>query len=135
MKKPRGFPLWLSVSTSDIPLVSPAELLRGQRTGIRRFASTSMTSDFRSAFMVPSSDMASAEGLLGGPSPLKAPAIEVVDLSSETEATAEVKHDDNLEDQWTDEEDPEDQWSLYEDALQGMMDGDPSEVRAFPPCP
>ncbi|KAL9013556.1 MAG: hypothetical protein Q9173_001768 [Seirophora scorigena] len=58
-------------------------------------------------------------------SPLKAPAIEIVDLSSEDDSDNKEKRDDNPDDASLEElEDGEDddQLSMYEDMLDGMLD-------------
>lgn len=70
--------------------------------------------------------MTNIEGGLSG-SPLKGPAIEIVDLLSdaedaEDEPTATGEHaqeEDTSSDDIRDEE-----WSMYEDALEGAMDDD-----------
>lgn len=67
--------------------------------------------------------MASAEGPLGS-SPLKAPAVEIVDLLSDNESVdgiipeGLIKEENEEDDE--DGEDGEDDWSLYEDALAEM---------------
>ena len=70
--------------------------------------------------------MASADDVLDG-SPLKAPAIEIVDLLSdagsapeEPIATEEVGEEDDSSADARDEE-----WSMYEDALEGAVDDGP----------
>ncbi|CAF9934336.1 MAG: NAD-dependent histone deacetylase sir2 [Heterodermia speciosa] len=67
--------------------------------------------------------MASADGMLGG-SPLKAPAIEIVNLLSDAEDSAnepapptEQPQEDASSDDFRHEE-----WSMYEDALEGAVD-------------
>lgn len=68
--------------------------------------------------------MASAEVLDG--SPLKAPAIEIVDLLSDADSTPEgpiaAEVVDEEEDSSADARDEE--WSMYEDALEGAVDDD-----------
>jgi len=71
--------------------------------------------------------MATANGVLGS-SPLKAPAVEIVDLLSDSEAGNEPIPDDLL----GDEENGEDQWSLYEDALAEMVDDGPVNDCTWP---
>lgn len=68
--------------------------------------------------------MATADGLLGS-SPLKAPAIEIVELSSDDESRGEIATGQLVEDD--DSEDGEDQWSMYEDALAEMDDEGPAD--------
>ena len=67
--------------------------------------------------------MASAEGILSG-SPLKAPAIEVVSIVSDTEDSANEPATLAAHSQEEDgsEVDKEDEWSMYEDALDGAVD-------------
>lgn len=58
-------------------------------------------------------------------SPLKGPAIEIVDLASKDDSDDEEKRDDNPDDASLEElEDGEDddQLSMYEDMLDGMLD-------------
>ena len=62
--------------------------------------------------------MASADGLLSGPSPLKAPAVEIVGLLSDVESSEEPQPEDLSHT----EDNGEDSWSLYEDALDSMVD-------------
>ena len=65
--------------------------------------------------------MASGSEVFHG-SPLKAPAIEVVDLTSE-ELTVDAKRQDSRDESPDPEADGDDsQWSLYEDALEGLGD-------------
>ena len=66
--------------------------------------------------------MASADGVLGS-SPLKAPAVEVVDLLSDDESVNELVPEELI----GAEDDEDDQWSLYEDALAEMDDEDPGD--------
>lgn len=60
--------------------------------------------------------MSTANGVLAS-SPLKAPAVEIVNLLSDSEIGNELIPDDLL----GGEQDDEDQWSLYEDALAEMV--------------
>lgn len=61
--------------------------------------------------------MATTDGILGS-SPLKAPAVEIVDLLSDSESEKGPIAND-LSDG---EDNGEDQWSMYEDALAEMVD-------------
>lgn len=73
--------------------------------------------------------MANADGVLSG-SPLKVPAIEIVNLLSDAEdstgypvAPQEHTHEEDAGSIDT----GNDQWSMYEDALQGALDHDTAD--------
>lgn len=68
--------------------------------------------------------MATTEGVLNG-SPLKAPAIEIVDLLSDAEDSAHepaVAAENLHEEDDSSVDGKDDEWSLYEDALEGAAD-------------
>ena len=73
--------------------------------------------------------MASADGVLSG-SPLKTPAIEIVNLSDVEESVNEPvlppSEDPEEDDAGTDDFRHE-EWSMYEDALEGAVDDDPTD--------
>ena len=77
-------------------------------------------------------------------SPLKVPATEIVDLSEDSSAdeahhiqpAGERDASTNIQTNVDEEEDDDDQWSLYEDALEGMgdeelLDGSTSHFSKF----
>ena len=66
--------------------------------------------------------MMTANGVLSS-SPLKAPAVEIVDLLSDNGSLNELKPEDLV----SDDEIGDDQWSLYEDALAEMADDGPTD--------
>ena len=97
--------------------------LRSGITSVRRIPSSRLLVVFERV-QCSASTMATADGPLNGSSPLKAPVVEIIDLlSSDIESSEELKPEELS----SDEDDAEDQWSLYEDALEGMLDGDPPD--------
>lgn len=61
--------------------------------------------------------------------PLKAPAVEIIDLSSSDESLPKTLSAENTKDNRDalndeSEDDDDDQWSMYEEALDGLDDGD-----------
>ena len=76
--------------------------------------------------------MASADDVLDG-SPLKAPAIEIVDLLSDAESTPEgpsAAEDVGVEDD-SSADAREEEWSMYEDALEGAVDEGPAKDSTY----
>lgn len=71
--------------------------------------------------------MSTANGVLAS-SPLKAPAVEIVDLLSDNEVGSEPIPEDPL----GGEQDDEDQWSLYEDALAEMVNDGSTDDCTWP---
>lgn len=71
--------------------------------------------------------MSTADGVLAS-SPLKAPVVEIVDLLSDSD----VGNGPIADDLSGGEEDGEDQWSLYEDALAEMVDDGSADDCTWP---
>ena len=80
--------------------------------------------------------MASADDVPDG-SPLKAPAIEIVDLLSDADSTPEgpIAAEEVGEEDGSSADAREEEWSMYEDALEGAVDDGPAKDRTYYPHP